>query len=661
MKKIKTLIPLAGLSTFLSIVLVLSCNQTKKLDNPEIKDAKKSQPEPDKEGKDNTGNDSDNASVAPTKNAEKSQKLSTTPETNAPIKAEKTKELQKYQEAIAKRKDLLKRAKDLKISLSNENAMYKYEVVLDRIDLFLDENKAVFANSEHKELVASNIKLEEEFNKINALASELKNAEDKKPDYAPTKGSGVVNKGKGKKENSTPEYPELLAIENSLKNNKNNSKNDVNTALNTQVEDFLNIVQPQNLTSYQDNSYSVKERNEIAAFVNDLMKKSTNDSFIGRIKHIYDWIISSVKYARGDEKQYISPHDVFKYKVAVCGGISSLYKAMLDVIGVKSVMVTGWSSAGAHQWVMFYNEENKKWVHSDATWGIVNSQYFMKSSSEISNDHRADEVLDTTIEEGQILYKYWHGLSVLKLKEGSNTELKVPANVKGMPVKSISIRVYSNKNMTHLHIGDNVEKIDYEIAPQHLKEYIVSSKNKHFAAKDGILYSKDYSKLISTPVLNPRKSIILPKELNEIEDGKNSFSAPALEKIIVEPGNYSFASYQGVLYNNDFSKLITVQGGKNKVIAHKNVKFGGNEFSSKPDLKEVILEDGITELVDFTFNGLQNLKSVFIPNSVKKISDYAFNMVPSNIILLVPSDNKLVKEYASKKKFTYKVQKNKEI
>lgn len=269
-----------------------------------------------------------------------------------------------------------------------------------------------------------------------------------------------------------------------------------------------------------------------------------------------------------------------------------------------------------------------------------------------------DEVLQTTFTEGQILYKYWHGLSVLGLSNKKQSKLEIPAKVKNMPVKSISINVYSNKNMTHLHIGENIEKIDFEIAPKFLQRYTVSDENKHFTAKDGILYTKDYSKLISTPESNPVKSLILPKELSNIVDGKNSFSAPSLEKITVEPGNYWFASYKDVLYNNDFSKLITVQGGKSKVVVHHNVKFIGNEFSFKPNLREVVLEEGITELVDFTFNGLSGLKTVYIPKSIEKIAEYAFNNLSEKITLVVPYENKLVKDYALKKNFNYKVEKN---
>ncbi|VEU60543.1 Uncharacterised protein [Mycoplasmopsis bovigenitalium] len=629
MKKTKIFIPLATIISGLSIISAMSCQNTKK--------------EPDKVGNSLQNSDDQNN---PNQKFGSGKKQDPT-----------SQEIEKFKKEIVIRNNFFNEIRTLKSELVNENAKYKYEIIFDQIDSFLEQN-STFTQSQYKELIESNTKLKNDLENIKKEASKLKKAEDVKPLYYKSETSVDSNNSKGKNQTNEPDYPELDAIKNSLKNNKQNSKNENNTVLNLQVENFLNIVGPKNLNVYKDDSYSAKQMNEIAQFVLNLIEKEKTSSTINKIKRIYDWITSTIKYATGNQKQYINPYDVFIHKVAVCGGISSLYKAMLDVIGVKSVMVTGWSSAGAHQWVMFYNEEKSEWVHSDATWGIVNSNYFMKSSSEISNDHRADEVLQTTFKEGQILYKYWHGLSVLGLSDNNQSKLEIPANVKNMPVKSISINVYSNKNMTHLHIGKNIEKIDFEIAPKFLQTYTVSDENKHFTAKDGILYTKDYSKLISTPMSNPVKSLILPKELSNIVDGKNSFSAPMLEKIIVEPGNYWFASYKGVLYNNDFSKLITVQGGKSKVIVHHNVKFNGNEFSSKPNLREVVLEEGITELVDFTFNGLSGLKTVYIPKSIEKIAEYAFNNLSQKITLVVPYENKLVKEYALKKNFNYVVQKN---
>ncbi|UWV79144.1 transglutaminase-like domain-containing protein [Mycoplasmopsis felis] len=53
------------------------------------------------------------------------------------------------------------------------------------------------------------------------------------------------------------------------------------------------------------------------------------------MRAIFDWITSNVKYATGSSHPAIEPHEVMTRLVAVCGGYSTLYKAMLDIIGIK--------------------------------------------------------------------------------------------------------------------------------------------------------------------------------------------------------------------------------------------------------------------------------------------------------------------------------------
>lgn len=109
-----------------------------------------------------------------------------------------------------------------------------------------------------------------------------------------------------------------------------------------------------------------KEAQEIKTFVKDhIVKEETND--YKKAKLIYEWIVTNIKYAQPDATDIgLDPYDVFTKKVAVCGGYSNLYKAMLNAVDIPAIYVTGWAGGG-HAWNIVYADN--KWFYSDSTWG----------------------------------------------------------------------------------------------------------------------------------------------------------------------------------------------------------------------------------------------------------------------------------------------------
>ncbi|MCU9937747.1 hypothetical protein NW731_04890 [Mycoplasmopsis felis] len=175
-----------------------------------------------------------------------------------------------------------------------------------------------------------------------------------------------------------------------------------------------------------------------------------------KMRAIFDWITSNVKYATGSSHPAIEPREVMTRLVAVCGGYSTLYKAMLDIIGIKNVMVAGWSAAGAHQWNIVEDPETHEWFHSDATWGSVNNKYYNLSSEAISPDHRVDTIIDLSTNHEGIQYRYWHGLSVFN---STNPNTIVPDTVSNIKVESIFNDLFNNDKVKTLSIGRYVNRI----------------------------------------------------------------------------------------------------------------------------------------------------------------------------------------------------------
>lgn len=82
--------------------------------------------------------------------------------------------------------------------------------------------------------------------------------------------------------------------------------------------------------------------------------------------------------------------------------------------------------------------------------------------------------------------------------------------------KSIVLSDFKNaKYLENLSIGKNVSYID--VGNQSLKQIVLNSKNKSYHLYDGVLYNKDYSRIVVYPNKNPDTAIELYKDLKVLK------------------------------------------------------------------------------------------------------------------------------------------------
>ena len=85
--------------------------------------------------------------------------------------------------------------------------------------------------------------------------------------------------------------------------------------------DFISLLKPEDFKTW-DQSLGVmteKEAEEIKTFLETTVIKDEKDDY-QKAKKIYEWITKNIKYATCHQNIGLRPYDVFKYKVAVCGG-----------------------------------------------------------------------------------------------------------------------------------------------------------------------------------------------------------------------------------------------------------------------------------------------------------------------------------------------------
>ncbi|QKT05139.1 transglutaminase domain-containing protein [Mycoplasma sp. OR1901] len=541
----------------------------------------------------------------------------------------------------------------LKTTKGESNSEFKYEILFDSINQVTEnfdklEKPLKYDNEELDKYNESYKTLEVEFNKMVSLKETLKLNADTAPQYyAGNFDKNAVKKEENESKNDYSNYPELDAIEKSTKDG-NRQKNEVNALINKKALEFVNLSK-ENLSDFNDNGYNPSQKAQLTKFLEDEVIKDEKNKK-EQIFLVFKWITKHVKYANDVRSAKLNPFEVKQFLSAVCGGYSILYKSLLDILGIKTVMVIGWSSAGAHQWNAIQDPETNEWFFSDATWGTVSERYFRLTADQISNDHRVERVLDLNYFKDNITYEYWNGLSV---KDANIDSPNIPDKLNDILVENISDTILNNNKVKTLNIPEFVKHIEYP-GTKGTYAFEVSKDNKFFASQNGILYSKDFSRILMTPSNLNSKTVTIPKETSTLNDGKDLFESNSVSEIIVEPGNYSFASYKGVLYNNDFSQIISIPNGTTNLVVHPDVKFQGQEISFKDNLRTVTLSEGITVVEDFTFNTLNRLEYVIFPSTIKEIKNEAFLGI-RNVTLKTHEDNEIVRDFAKKHNFKYEV------
>lgn len=165
------------------------------------------------------------------------------------------------------------------------------------------------------------------------------------------------------------------------------------------------------------------------------------------------------------------------------------------------------------------------------------------------------------------------------------------------------------------------------------------------------------------------KSIRISEQMIDI--GFSSFDyCTSLNEIIVDEKNPSYKSVDGVLYNKDVTRLITVPGARTSVNIPNTVseieaaafrgcaslssinipdsvkEIGAAAFTDCSALENIFLPHGITKLEMETFNGCSSLQSITIPSGVTKIGQSAFANCTSLEVITLPGSVTVIREWS---------------
>ena len=234
-------------------------------------------------------------------------------------------------------------------------------------------------------------------------------------------------------------------------------------------------------------------------------------------------------------------------------------------------------------------------------------------------------------------------VTITKYK-GSEKNVVVPETIAGYPVRkigdsafaylehrissvqlpdnlvSIGDSAFISNELTTVKIGKNVQEIgNCAFAYNYLADYTVSPENKYFAVKDGVLFNKDYTVLVSYPRAKVGDDAEYCTEYS-VPDGvvsiaDSAFWACAVLQQITLPDSITTignSAFEGCKFLKDIN------------LGDKINEIGEGAFGSCNSLEEIVLPKGITSLKKNLFNCCMSLKEVTIQSGVETIEDYAF-------------------------------------
>ena len=194
-----------------------------------------------------------------------------------------------------------------------------------------------------------------------------------------------------------------------------------------------------------------------------------------------------------------------------------------------------------------------------------------------------------------------------------------------------SLEIFNNPltstNVKSLHFSKNLKEYNFRNESFKLESITVDEDNELFASKDGVLYNKNFTKIITYPCNKVEESYTLLDTIKEI--GNNAFMHSKFKSInlksveVIGDEAFRYSAIKNVTFPSSIKSL-----GKTSFSASKIEEIN---FPEKLD--------NVTSLVvgEFIFSSCESLTSIVIPSYIENISNYFVSSDTVNSIKLLGS------------------------
>ena len=149
-----------------------------------------------------------------------------------------------------------------------------------------------------------------------------------------------------------------------------------------------------------------------------------------------------------------------------------------------------------------------------------------------------------------------------------------------------------------------------------LKTIIVDEGNDVYCSVDGVMFSKDKTKIVRFPTINS-EAYAIPNTVNTI--GEKAFYDSDVKNVEIPS---SVTNIQPSAFNN--CKALETLTIPNSVIS-----LGGSVFNSCSNLTSISLSDELEKIESSTFTFCNSLRTLYFGKKINKIEPNAFNYCPS--------------------------------
>ena len=209
------------------------------------------------------------------------------------------------------------------------------------------------------------------------------------------------------------------------------------------------------------------------------------------------------------------------------------------------------------------------------------------------------------------------------------TEIQIPSSV-----TKIGRQAFASTALQNISIGKNLSEIGENAFDENfsLTKITVDNANPNYLSEDGILYTKDKSKLLCYPASKEAESYTIPSTVTSIEYGALN-NLLKLDTLVAT--NYSKQIILGA--NSKIRKLVVdatnSDGGKTFAKNLKEIELAGEGTmalsvstywaNSLKSIEKITIHEGITSIRNL--DGLTALKEISIPCTITRIEEYSFS------------------------------------
>lgn len=158
-----------------------------------------------------------------------------------------------------------------------------------------------------------------------------------------------------------------------------------------------------------------------------------------------------------------------------------------------------------------------------------------------------------------------------------------------------------------------------------LKFIDVHPDNLHYSSIDGVLHSKDKSTLLCYPKGRTESTYMINKDVTLI-DSREFWGNDNLTCFSVDENNPVLMAIDGIVYDKQFTRIVKYPCGKTDAtftIPDKITEISDGAFCGC-HLYSIIIPETINTIGEYAFCGCENIQSFILPQNVKTIENSTF-------------------------------------